>query len=341
MEIIPNYEFVLELGSGSFGSVARAKHSHTGINVAIKEIQKVKSNRQFLRTEIKALKELCHPNICQLHEVVETQLYVYLVMQLCQKGSLGDYIKDNGRLNEELAQKIFGQTVAAVNYVLEKGYCHRDIKPHNIMLDSDMTVKLIDFGLAVEIREAAETGVKPAGSILYAAPEAFDGGKYDLEKADIWSLGVMLYEMLTSDLPFKHHNLPTLYSLIKSGQYETPSYFSSETTSILKQLIEVDATKRISCKDLMAHPWLSAQDLKTESHGVCLDKDNLDEECISKMCEQYTVSEQKMKDMVAEWKFDDITANYIMTLQKMKSGNESSSCDSLIDEFELLLDDDE
>ena len=139
----------------------------------------------------------------------------------------------------------------------------------------------------------------------------------------MWSLGVTLYEMVTSHRPFVAESEENLCNLIKSGKYKTYSYFSSGITVILGQLMEMDPTKRLSIKELMEHPLLNTQDLKIESNSDCLDKKNLDEKCISRLRKLYGVSQQKMKDMVAEWKFDDTTLNYIMTLEKMKKGQDS------------------
>ena len=171
----PSYELLSIIGSGSFASVSRAQHKQTGTYVAIKVIDKARSNEEYLQSEIKALKELCHPNICQLYQVIIQPNFVNLVMQLCPGESLCEYIKEYGRFHEELALMIFRQIVDAVNYVLDKGFCHRDIKPRNIMLESDMTVKLIDFGLAVEIEKVALSGCRRVGTRSYLPPEVLEG----------------------------------------------------------------------------------------------------------------------------------------------------------------------
>ena len=309
---IQNYRILSKIGSGSFAAVSRAKHTPTGSLVAMKTIRKAKRMERFLQMEIKILKTLCHPNICQLHEVIESTDSVYLVMQLCPNRTLHEYIQTKGCLNEPTSRHFFRQIVSAVSFMHSEGYCHRDIKSHNVVLDSNMSVKLIDFGLAVEINSTCATDVQPAGAISNMAAEVARGGEYDLEKADVWSLGVVLYQMLTSRTVFSQSNLVNL---------------SVETILLLKQLMEMDPTKRISCKDLMDHPWLNAPNLDIQSQGDCLDKENLDEQCIRKMCKRYRVSQQQMRDMVAEWKFDDITATYILTLEKMKCQN--SKCNIL------------
>ena len=320
---LPSYEILAKIDSGSFATVSRAQHKQTGSHVAIKFVNKARSNKQDVQNELRALKELCHPNICQLYQAIIKPQFVCLVMQLCQgEGSLHDYIKEYGRLHEELALKIFRQIVGAVNYVLDKGFCHRDIKPRNIMLESDMTVKLIDFGLAVEIEKVSVSGCRRAGTLSYLPPEVLEGN-YDPIKADMWSLGVTLYEMITSHRPFVQEKDENLCDLIKSGKYKIYSYFSTGITGILAQLMEMDPTKRLSIKEVKEHPLLNSQDLKTEPKGDCLDKENLDQKCVSKLCKLYGVSQQKMRDMVAEWKFNDITANYIMTLENMKKGKDS------------------
>ena len=326
IEITGNYEHLFELGTGSYGVVARYKHKRTGIHVAIKAIQKSKSVPQYLTTEINALKELSHPNICQLYQVVDNPHYVYLVMELCPNRNLKEYIRSRGKLTEVYAQKIFRQIVSAVDYILDKGYCHRDIKPHNVVLDSNMGVKLIDFGMAIEVAKVTESGVRVSGTLPYMSPEALKGGKYDLEKADMWSLGVTLYEMLTSKKPFTHHTVSGLKVQIALGIYKTYSYLSTMTYLLIRQLIEKDPTKRISCKDLVDHPWLNPRHINAEAPADRLDKEHLDEQCIKKMSRHFRVKQKEMRDMVAEWKFDHITASYILTLEKMKSGSESTCC---------------
>jgi calcium-dependent protein kinase len=154
-----------------------------------------------LNYEIDILKNLDHPNILRLYEVFEDKKYIYLVTEFCQGGELFDEIIARGKFNERDAAVIIKQLLSAISYCHSKKVSHRDLKPENILIDNKETlqIKLIDFGTSQRF-EDEENMELVLGTAYYIAPEVLKG-HYD-EKCDIWSIGVILYILLSGEPPF-------------------------------------------------------------------------------------------------------------------------------------------
>merc|ERR1711962_10274 len=271
--------------------------------------------------EIETMKRLgCHPHICHLYQVAETEEDIYLVMEYVSGGELFDYIVAREKLTEKQAQNFFRQILSAVAYMHSKDLAHRDLKPENMLLDSNNSIKIIDFGLASDPHQSL---VQPlatcCGSPAYAAPELISGKTYYGTKADIWSLGVVLYGLLNGYLPFdveEDESTYALYEKIKSGVFEIPEWLSSGSILILPKLLETDASKRIATEDLLVHNWVN------EGHGAAINwnhKQNLEEldsRIIEEMADYYDVApDTKMMAMVKEFKYDELTAHYLLLTQ--------------------------
>ena len=325
-----DYIFMNPIGSGSYGNVMSARHKPTGTTVAIKTMDKSAVKADETDIEVSALKALSHPNICQLYEVIETDEQLHLVMEYCSGGTLADYIKKEGTIPETEARRIFLQIVSAVSYIHEQEYAHCDIKPENIILTKDKQVKLIDFGFALKVGNGGHT----SGTMFYMAPERLDlnAGK-DLRKADVWSLGVVLYQMLSGNLPFTMSAFETILDLfrkIRNADYDTPFQCSTFVYILLKQLLEVNASNRITSQHLMRHAWVTMdKGSGEESEIVSIDRVNLDENCIQQIQKKLRLSPKQIKERLLEWKFDNVTASYLITLKEKKNSRPAWEEDSV------------
>ncbi|XP_052814411.1 maternal embryonic leucine zipper kinase-like isoform X1 [Mya arenaria] len=310
------------IGSGGFAKVKLAYHSLTGEKVAIKIMDKRSLGEDLprVKTEIAAMKELCHQHICKLYQVIETTDRFYMILEYCPEGELFDYIVAKDRLGEDEARIFFRQIVAAVGYIHNQGYAHRDLKPENLLLDEDQNLKLIDFGLCANPQGGMEKHLFTCcGSPAYAAPELISGKEYLGAEADIWSMGILLYALLCGYLPFDDENIPQLYKKIQSGKYDTPSWLSLESKELIASMLQVDPKRRITVGHLMSHPWLlSGYDISVEWHSKYSWK--VDEDCITELAVHYGKSRSEMEAEVTLWNFDYLTATYFLLLEKKQKG---------------------
>lgn len=164
------------------------------------------------------LTKVNHPNIIQLYETIETYKYFFFVMEYAKVGELSDYIEKKDKLSEKESCKLFQQLISAVEYLHKLGCAHRDIKPSNILLDENLDLKLIDFGLG-NLYSNGEKLNTACGSPCYAAPEIISGQDYDPIQVDVWSSGITLYCMTVGCLPFDEETKTQLYSKILSCSY--------------------------------------------------------------------------------------------------------------------------
>lgn len=209
--------------TGTYGKVRLGVHRLSGTRVAIKQIPKAMS--ASLTREIHHHRQLHHPHITQLYEVIATESNIWLVTELCSGGELFDYLAEKGRLNEEETRVIFGQLCLAVAYVHSKGIIHRDLKLENVLLDERCRVKLGDFGFTREFERGVllETF---CGTTGYASPEMLMAKKYLGPEVDVWSLGVILYTLLTGTLPFDDDDEGIMKDKVIRGQFEDPEWLS-------------------------------------------------------------------------------------------------------------------
>ncbi|KAK2180773.1 hypothetical protein NP493_426g00015 [Ridgeia piscesae] len=273
-----------------------------------------------VRTEISAMKELNHQHICKLYQVIETDEKFFMVIEYCPGGELFDYIVAKDRLPEDEARVFFRQIFAAVAHIHDKGYAHRDLKPENLLLDEDQDLKLIDFGLCAKPKGGMHRHLSTCcGSPAYAAPELIAGKEYLGAEADMWSMGVLLYALLCGFLPFDDDNIPFLYKKIQTGKYEVPKWLSRESINVLAAMLQVDPKKRITIKELLHHPWVQ----KDFNHSVSWRskfKSRVDEDCITELAVYYGKTKSEMKAMVEEWKYEYLTATYLLLLNKKTTG---------------------
>lgn len=223
-------------------------HQITGRQVAIKKISK--QHAPLMAREIHHHRQLRHPNIVTLFEILSTESAIYIVFEHCPNGELFDLLTESGRFTEERAQFYFRQLVDAVKYCHDRGIVHRDLKLENILLDVEYNAKLGDFGFArhADDKQLLDTF---CGSLAYSAPEVISRQRYSgpgnyfnhvwchlhtiysnhwfVSETDVWSLGVILYTLLAGELPFDDDNEIVMQRKIVNLEYQIPSYFSPGT----------------------------------------------------------------------------------------------------------------
>jgi len=221
-KIIDNrYEILEMIGSGGMATVYKAKCRVLNRNVAIKVLKdSLKFDAEVVKrfnTESRAAARLSHPNIVQVYDVGESDGLDYIVMELVEGITLSEYIKNKGRLLWEEACAYTIQIASALACAHENHVIHRDIKPHNVLMGKDGTLKVADFGIAqASTSDTMVAGKSSMGSVHYISPEQARGGYTD-ERSDLYSLGIVLFEMLTGDLPFVGEN-PVSVALMKLEQ---------------------------------------------------------------------------------------------------------------------------
>nr|CAB3263651.1 MAP/microtubule affinity-regulating kinase 3 [Phallusia mammillata] len=256
---IGHYRILKTIGKGNFAKVKLARHVLTGREVAIKMIDKKAlnpSSLQKLFREVRIMKNLDHPNIVKLYEVIENSKQLLLVMEYANGGEVFDYLVAHGRMKEKEARAKFRQIVSSVQYLHSKNIVHRDLKAENLLLDADMNIKIADFGFSNEFTPGRKLDTF-CGSPPYAAPELFQGKKYDGPEVDVWSLGVILYTLVSGSLPFDGQNLKELRERVLRGKYRIPFYMSTDCEQLLKKFLILNPSKRGTLTAAMLDKWMN------------------------------------------------------------------------------------
>ncbi|XP_010522507.1 PREDICTED: CBL-interacting serine/threonine-protein kinase 7-like [Tarenaya hassleriana] len=263
--LLGRYRIGRLLGHGSFAKVHEARSVETGSVVAIKQIDKEKSayacnQEPMILAEISAMRRLKdHPNIIRIHEVMATKTKIYIVMEFAGGGDLMSKLarRCGERLTETMAGRYFQQLVSALRFCHENGISHRDVKPHNILLDRDGNVKVSDFGLSASQESLRDDGLlhTACGTPAFTAPEVFERRGYDGAKADAWSCGVILFGLLTGFLPFRDDNVVVMYQMIRRRDFKFPDSIRKSTRSIIFKLLDPNPGTRIGLEEVMQTRW--------------------------------------------------------------------------------------
>ncbi|XP_015795298.1 calcium/calmodulin-dependent protein kinase type 1 [Tetranychus urticae] len=258
------YDLKDVLGTGAFSQVVLAESKERpGELVAVKCIDKraLKGKEDSLENEIRVLRKLNHSNIVQLKETYEDKQKVYLVMELVTGGELFDRIVEKGSYTEKDASALIRQILEAVDYMHCQGVVHRDLKPENLLYynqDPDSKIMISDFGLS----KMEDSGVMATacGTPGYVAPEVLSQKPYG-KAVDVWSIGVIAYILLCGYPPFYDENDANLFAQIVKGDFEFDSPYwddiSDSAKDFITHLICVNPNKRYTCKQALAHPWIS------------------------------------------------------------------------------------
>ncbi|GMS77976.1 hypothetical protein PENTCL1PPCAC_151, partial [Pristionchus entomophagus] len=311
---VGKYKLLKTIGKGNFAKVKLAKHIPTGIEVAIKIIDKTAlnpSSLQKLFREVKIMKQLDHPNIVKLYQVMETEQTLYLVMEYASGGEVFDYLVAHGRMKEKEARAKFRQIVSAVQYLHQKNIIHRDLKAENLLLDSDMNIKIADFGFSNHFAIGNKLDTF-CGSPPYAAPELFQGKKYDGPEVDVWSLGVILYTLVSGSLPFDGQNLKELRERVLRGKYRIPFYMSTDCENLLKKFLVLNPQRRGTLESVMKDRWMNIgyeeEELRPYVEPL---KGARDEGRVNKMAQMGYNRDGVLRSIEAD-KFDELHAMYLL-----------------------------
>ncbi|XP_059524436.1 serine/threonine-protein kinase ULK2 isoform X3 [Myotis daubentonii] len=277
MEVVGDFEYSKRdlVGHGAFAVVFRGRHRQkTDWEVAIKSINKknLSKSQILLGKEIKILKELQHENIVALYDVQELPNSVFLVMEYCNGGDLADYLQAKGTLSEDTIRVFLHQIAAAMRILHGKGIIHRDLKPQNILLSyanrrksgvSGIRIKIADFGFARYLHSNMMAATL-CGSPMYMAPEVIMSQHYDA-KADLWSIGTVIYQCLVGKPPFQANSpqdLRMFYEKHRSLMPSIPRETSPYLANLLLGLLQKNQKDRMDFEAFFSHPFLEQVPVK-------------------------------------------------------------------------------
>ncbi|OHS93487.1 CAMK family protein kinase [Tritrichomonas foetus] len=214
--------------------------------------------RAAFESEMKILEASDHPFISLFYNMIESELYFYLIIELANRGTLSSYIQAHGALIEPKCVKIFAPILSAINYMHQiLNIIHRDIKPDNILFDDFFNIRLIDFGLSKIVDPDSSMVQTTCGTFPFTAPEIIRHVKYDKE-VDVWSLGVCLYMMAVGELPFNSTNQKVLFEQILNDEPNYPSNLSPNLVDLLKKMLTKDPAERIKTEEIANHKWVAS-----------------------------------------------------------------------------------
>ncbi|XP_058271884.1 serine/threonine-protein kinase MARK2 isoform X11 [Hemibagrus wyckioides] len=311
---VGKYRLLKTIGKGNFAKVKLARHVLTGKEVAVKIIDKTQLNSSSLQKlfrEVRIMKLLNHPNIVKLFEVIETEKTLYLVMEYASGGEVFDYLVAHGRMKEKEARAKFRQIVSAVQYCHQKCIVHRDLKAENLLLDADMNIKIADFGFSNEFTLGNKLDTF-CGSPPYAAPELFQGKKYDGPEVDVWSLGVILYTLVSGSLPFDGQNLKELRERVLRGKYRIPFYMSTDCENLLKKFLILNPTKRGSLEQIMKDRWMNVGYEEEELMPYVEPQPDYKDPKRTDIMLQMGYAQDEIQDSLVNQKYDEIMATYLL-----------------------------
>ncbi|KAM4877982.1 uncharacterized protein RHO17_007323 isoform 1-T3 [Thomomys bottae] len=253
-ELSKHYDLLRTLGQGTFAEVKLAKHKISRKTVAIKIINKVDDSNHPC-SEGLILRSLNHPRIVKLYHILESPKTTCLVLEYATQGDLLEYVIEYKRLKEDEACRIFHQLVDAIEFCHKNYVVHRDLKPENILIDNDYNIKLSDFGLSAFFSDEKQLELY-CGTLPFMAPEIIKCQPYHGPEVDIWSLGVILFYMVTGSVPFPSEDFIELERQFLQLRKVIPAYLSPELHALICDILNVNPLERPPVAYIKRHPWL-------------------------------------------------------------------------------------
>uniref|UniRef100_A0A2K5NN91 non-specific serine/threonine protein kinase n=1 Tax=Cercocebus atys TaxID=9531 RepID=A0A2K5NN91_CERAT len=323
---IGNYRLLKTIGKGNFAKVKLARHILTGREVAIKIIDKTQLNPTNVCLFFFCI--LSSPPV-KLFEVIETEKTLYLIMEYASGGEVFDYLVAHGRMKEKEARAKFRQ----MDRLLNKVQVSFDLLSlmftfaENLLLDADMNIKIADFGFSNEFTVGSKLDTF-CGSPPYAAPELFQGKKYDGPEVDVWSLGVILYTLVSGSLPFDGQNLKELRERVLRGKYRIPFYMSTDCENLLKRFLVLNPIKRGTLEQIMKDRWINAGHEEDELKPFVEPELDISDQKRIDIMVGMGYSQEEIQESLSKMKYDEITATYLLLGRKSSELDASDSSSS-------------
>ncbi|XP_056647044.1 testis-specific serine/threonine-protein kinase 3-like [Diorhabda sublineata] len=278
-----------KIGQGSYATVHLADYVDTTktnpkkVRLACKIFDKKKASKNFLNRfltrELEILAQINNKYIISLHSILQRDTRVFIFMGYAENGDLLDYIHRNGPIPENHARLWFKQMICGLHYLHGINIAHRDLKCDNILLSAKFNIKLADFGFArfcVDSRNKKILSDTYCGSSTYAAPEVIIGTPYDPKLSDVWSLGVILFVMLNTTLPFDDISCVDLVhnQMTKNWAFQSRvrDNLSKMVKSLVRHILEPNINKRFTLENIRKHEWLKLHKEKSSTPAQLLNK---------------------------------------------------------------------
>ncbi|XP_042199789.1 serine/threonine-protein kinase SIK2 [Callorhinchus milii] len=332
------YDIERTLGKGNFAVVKLGTHRITRTQVAIKIIDKSQLdavNLEKIYREVQIMKLLNHPHIIKLYQVMETKNMLYLVTEYAKNGEIFDYLANQGRLSEAEARRKFWQMLSAVEYCHNRKIVHRDLKAENLLLDGNMNIKIADFGFG-NFYTLGEPLATWCGSPPYAAPEVFEGQRYEGPQLDIWSLGVVLYVLVCGALPFDGPSLPILRQRVLEGRFRIPYFMSEDCEHLIRRMLVLDPSKRLTIAQIKEHKWMLVE--VPIQRPILYPQPSESESAVGEYNEQVLrlmqtlgIDQQKTIESLQNKSYNHFAAIYYLLVERFKSHRSSFPLDQRLD----------
>ncbi|XP_040338882.1 serine/threonine-protein kinase SIK2 isoform X3 [Herpailurus yagouaroundi] len=246
-----------------------------------------------------------------------------------------DYLANHGRLNESEARRKFWQILSAVDYCHGRKIVHRDLKAENLLLDSNMNIKLADFGFG-NFFKSGELLATWCGSPPYAAPEVFEGQQYEGPQLDIWSMGVVLYVLVCGALPFDGPTLPILRQRVLEGRFRIPYFMSEDCEHLIRRMLVLDPSKRLTIAQIKEHKWMLVE--VPVQRPVLYPQGQENEPSIGEFNEQVLrlmhslgIDQQKTIESLQNKSYNHFAAIYYLLVERLKSHRSSFPVEQRLD----------
>ncbi|EDZ68926.1 YPL153Cp-like protein [Saccharomyces cerevisiae AWRI1631] len=331
------------VGQGAFATVKKAIERTTGKTFAVKIISKRKviGNMDGVTRELEVLQKLNHPRIVRLKGFYEDTESYYMVMEFVSGGDLMDFVAAHGAVGEDAGREISRQILTAIKYIHSMGISHRDLKPDNILIEQDdpVLVKITDFGLA-KVQGNGSFMKTFCGTLAYVAPEVIRGkdtsvspDEYEERNeysslVDMWSMGCLVYVILTGHLPFSGSTQDQLYKQIGRGSYhEGPLKdfrISEEARDFIDSLLQVDPNNRSTAAKALNHPWIKMSPLGSQSYGD-----------FSQISLSQSLSQQKLLENMDDAQYEFVKAQRKLQMEQQLQEQDQEDQDGKIQGFKI------
>lgn len=264
-------EFRKELGRGAFATVYEAYHRPTDTAYAVKKLrfsQLTAADARNIENELMIHSQITHPNIVEFIDYIPESKAIFLVLELVPKGNLFQHMRRN-RLSDSECRKIFHQVVGVLVYLHTRGIILRDLKPENILIDDRMNIRICDFGWAT-FKDNLDYCRSIAGTYCYMSPEGLRG-ESQTEKSDLWSLGVLLYELLFNKEPFVGKSVNEMLGKIYHEGYTVKAGADKEAVELMNSLLRADPRERCSLQMVLKSAYMRRMAQSVASVQNCLE----------------------------------------------------------------------